>query len=1058
MVILGVYVMARRRKGAGGNKAATKATGRTAKKVNGVPEERPNGSLITPMVVESEESCVSQEENHLPLSCKTPVEMCPGDPNLGEPPPMAPFSVHSVPHKKFGKFRCLLENAGTLQSQNCVNLEKEDLSVPETQMEEVVIEHMDGDVGEVIIEHEPVEIGEAQEVVWEEEVVEETVVCEGMEIELEESRSQDGAQLLEEADSQESDYDQMIEVKENDYSNQDDQVMVVRDGEFDGQEMVEVSSIPNMPDGHSVLVVKDARYENNSRHNTIIGIHNEVVTSKEDLDSEDSLGTVRGMEESSQESHMSVQAVKVEISDIPRIIQGKGSAYNTEHFSVNNEILTHPSVIMQAAGKDVSRVLCSQENINSLRECDENRRESDSRGKNLSPKHKKNSRVKNLEYYVDNFNSVRNIELKPSNCSFRVNNENMNKVKLMFSAECGQFPSQEINKKEDPFSSGDREDQEAEVKGDCGEGQDSNSPHPQCSHDFDEVVKNSHDDLDRKHTSSFRNRSGSTDTTGSESGSSCSTGVRRSSRIRSIGLLKQRNRKRNEVEPSAVHESESTEGKVGDSRDVVDSTQEETVKDGSNTVKMPVPVSCPATVSAPPVVPYEVDSSKPVKVKSRWRRSSELEMGGNRSSDSDMTTPPTPSISPRPVAPLVPNLSPRPVVSSMLPPARVSLLPVPIMPLTEILDPNSFTDISKEEQEKKDDDEKEKQERLNSFIPLMENEYLTDRSTSKEAKRMVCDCFLSKEEIMRGDSGCGEDCLNRLLMIECGSRCTVGEQCTNKRFQRQDYAKCEIFKTNKKGFGLRTLSDLPTGTFVMEYVGEVVDQKEFRRRAKDYAKDKNRHYYFMALKSDAIIDATMKGNISRFINHSCDPNAETQKWTVNGELRIGFFSKRLIQAGEEVTFDYQFQRYGKEAQRCFCETTNCRGWIGEDPEKEKRDRKERKEQEIEKLCASGLKNRTHTLTLCRLMVRAEERDSRIQLLKLIQEGEPACRRLFLDYHGLRLIWSWMMDVGIGKSDDEQELRIEVPPGLNLGILGANSMMMDNSARKCNIKPMSVISA
>lgn len=70
---------------------------------------------------------------------------------------------------------------------------------------------------------------------------------------------------------------------------------------------------------------------------------------------------------------------------------------------------------------------------------------------------------------------------------------------------------------------------------------------------------------------------------------------------------------------------------------------------------------------------------------------------------------------------------------------------------------------------------------------------------------------------------------------------------------------------------------LNRGTFVMEYVGEVLDPKEFRRRAKDYAKDKHRHYYFMALKSDAIIDATMKGNISRFINHSCEPNAETQK-------------------------------------------------------------------------------------------------------------------------------------------------------------------------------------
>lgn len=69
-------------------------------------------------------------------------------------------------------------------------------------------------------------------------------------------------------------------------------------------------------------------------------------------------------------------------------------------------------------------------------------------------------------------------------------------------------------------------------------------------------------------------------------------------------------------------------------------------------------------------------------------------------------------------------------------------------------------------------------------------------------------------------------------------------------------------------------------TFLLEYVGEVLDPKEFRKRAKDYSKDKNQHFYFMALKSDAIIDATQKGSISRFINHSCDPNAETQKVSI----------------------------------------------------------------------------------------------------------------------------------------------------------------------------------
>ncbi|MPC98208.1 Histone-lysine N-methyltransferase SETD2 [Portunus trituberculatus] len=63
----------------------------------------------------------------------------------------------------------------------------------------------------------------------------------------------------------------------------------------------------------------------------------------------------------------------------------------------------------------------------------------------------------------------------------------------------------------------------------------------------------------------------------------------------------------------------------------------------------------------------------------------------------------------------------------------------------------------------------------------------------------------------------------------------------------------------------------------MEYVGEVFDTREFKKRRKEYARDMRDHFYFMALKSDQLIDATRMGNISRFINHSCDPNAETQK-------------------------------------------------------------------------------------------------------------------------------------------------------------------------------------
>jgi len=47
-----------------------------------------------------------------------------------------------------------------------------------------------------------------------------------------------------------------------------------------------------------------------------------------------------------------------------------------------------------------------------------------------------------------------------------------------------------------------------------------------------------------------------------------------------------------------------------------------------------------------------------------------------------------------------------------------------------------------------------------------------------------------------------------------------------------------------------------------------------------------------------IIDAGPKGNYSRFMNHSCQPNCETQKWNVNGDVRIGLFALVDIVAGE----------------------------------------------------------------------------------------------------------------------------------------------------------------
>ena len=221
---------------------------------------------------------------------------------------------------------------------------------------------------------------------------------------------------------------------------------------------------------------------------------------------------------------------------------------------------------------------------------------------------------------------------------------------------------------------------------------------------------------------------------------------------------------------------------------------------------------------------------------------------------------------------------------------------------------------------------------MKSFKLIQENQYTRGckRTVDKDAQELVCGCSAPEDS---ESAGCGENCLNRLVQVECGIKCSV-LNCSNKCFQNLHYATTEVFKTEHKGLGLRTKMFLPEESFIMEYVGEVVGEKQFHKRANAYAKERVEdgvhHSYLMVLSKDSYVDATRRGNLSRFINHSCDPNAETQKWTVDGEMRIGFFTKRSVEPGEEITFDYKFERFG-EAQKCFCGSLSCRGWLGVDP-------------------------------------------------------------------------------------------------------------------------------
>ena len=84
----------------------------------------------------------------------------------------------------------------------------------------------------------------------------------------------------------------------------------------------------------------------------------------------------------------------------------------------------------------------------------------------------------------------------------------------------------------------------------------------------------------------------------------------------------------------------------------------------------------------------------------------------------------------------------------------------------------------------------------------------------------------------------------------------------------------------------------------------------------------------MRTENGEIIDPTYTGNIARFINHSCDPNCVTRKWTVMKETAIGIFSRKDIQEDEELSFDYQFDSFKTPFQKCYCGSSNCKGYLG----------------------------------------------------------------------------------------------------------------------------------
>ncbi len=136
------------------------------------------------------------------------------------------------------------------------------------------------------------------------------------------------------------------------------------------------------------------------------------------------------------------------------------------------------------------------------------------------------------------------------------------------------------------------------------------------------------------------------------------------------------------------------------------------------------------------------------------------------------------------------------------------------------------------------------------------------------------------------------------------------------------------------GLGLFAARRISAGSRIIEYCGEIVGNLVADRRERQYALSafwRNSCYLFR-IGDDQIVDATVRANAGRFINHSCRPNCEAHivhgPDTLHAQApsgRILISALRDIEAGEELLYDYKFNRTDEgDFVHCRCASASCR--------------------------------------------------------------------------------------------------------------------------------------
>lgn len=169
------------------------------------------------------------------------------------------------------------------------------------------------------------------------------------------------------------------------------------------------------------------------------------------------------------------------------------------------------------------------------------------------------------------------------------------------------------------------------------------------------------------------------------------------------------------------------------------------------------------------------------------------------------------------------------------------------------------------------------------------------------------------------------------VVYECTDVCGCSRSaCTNRPVQSGIGVSMCVYLTRMKGWAARATQDIRAGTWICEYIGALLGEKQALQRQDQEIERMS--YLFKLPQCSYTLDPQFRGNVARFFNHSCQPNLIKKQvyiGTQSGHTfpRVAFFAARDIVAGEELCMDYGYEESDVPGacMVCYCGKKNmCR--------------------------------------------------------------------------------------------------------------------------------------